>query len=126
MKKHAITFLSLVALFSCTFSCTALDPIVTDKVTSISATDSKADTYMVGDVYFETNDLIVIAHYNNGEDKTLQRGEYVYEMKDNLGNYFDASTPFIVGGVYVLDITYKNEFKKITIYIKYVNLYKKS
>lgn len=84
-------------------------PIAT--LTSVSAVDAKT-TYNLGDVYNESNQLVVTATYSDSStavinyDATGVNGYTIYCLDPNADEFY-TNNPFAIAGDYVLTVSYK-------------------
>ena len=76
-----------------------------------TAVDNNANTYKTGDVYDNTNGLVVTAIYHGADDQTLSKdGEdgYSYVLKNSADQTVSSSVGFTEEGIYTVIVSYKN------------------
>ena len=72
------------------------------------ATDEKAGSYTVNDIFDQDNQLEVKATFTDGTEVLLNKSQYTYGVKDSAGNPINTAAAFLNDGAYFLTVNYKS------------------
>ncbi len=79
------------------------------KITALDATDTKT-TYYTNEIFDTSNQLQVVAHYDDGTSQTIQKGDgytgYRYTMKNNQNKIVETNVAFGNTGTYKLTVEF--------------------
>ncbi|MFA5283198.1 MAG: hypothetical protein WC366_01570 [Bacilli bacterium] len=130
MKNNKIVMVSSLSLLSMLlFSCGVILPSNSNSVSesissstsddlgmlvSIIATDD--NTYSVGEVYSESNSLVVVAQYQNGtENIPLEKCAIAATSFPDLDRVYSSDQPFEAAGEYSFTITYRRMTSTVSV-----------